>query len=88
MKLSVRVSREDMQGISATRLYRIGLRAARENPGLISFIKVQHKETVTTSIVITQAEYLHMQWLGLRARETIQLGISQCAAPPRSWSCS
>lgn len=72
-------------GISATRLFDIGLRAARENPGLCRTVYTSRdRYTNSTSIDISPTEFYYMMLLGLRVRETIQLGIDQVRQPAKS----
>jgi len=67
--------------VPAARLFDIGLRAARQDPSLIAAVHLGRKKTIATTIRITCEQFWHMKNIGLRPRETIEIGI--CQVRPR-----
>ena len=54
-----------------------GLQAALADPSLIAAVHLERKKTIPTSIRITCRQFWQMKTLGLRPRETIEIGICQ-----------
>jgi len=61
--------------VPAAFYFDIGLRGALADPSLVAAVHVGRKKTIPTSIRITCKQFWEMKTLGLRPRETIEIGI-------------
>jgi hypothetical protein len=79
---ALKLDKPDPQGrywfdIPAAYYFKLGLRAALADPGLVAAVHIPRKKTMVSSIRATLMEFYYMKSLGLTARQTIEIGICQ-----------